>query len=72
MSAIVTLPTFRTLGTAVVMGVGTVLKEAWNLVQALDHTHVRTEMLEMADQLQASDPTNARRLRRAAYESWMN
>jgi hypothetical protein len=72
MSAIVTLPTVRTLGTAVVMGVGAVLKEAWNLVQALDHTHVRTEMLEMADQLQNRDPANARRLRRAAHESWMN
>lgn len=72
MSAIVTLPTVRTLGTAVVMGLGTVLKEGWNLVLALDHTHVRTEMLEMAGQLQHTDPANARRLRRAAYESWMN
>ena len=71
MSAIVTQPTVRTLGTAVFMGLGTVLREAWNLVQALDHTHVRAEMLEMANQLQDSDPANARRMRRAAYDSWM-
>lgn len=76
MSAIVTRPVFRALvrrlnGAAAVTALRIVLESAWNVVRALEHIHVREEMLQLARQVQARDPANAKRLRRAAYESWM-
>jgi hypothetical protein len=76
MSAIVTLPMFRALvrrlnGAAAVAALRTFLESAWNLVRALEHTPVREVMLLLARLVQHRDPANAKRLRRAAYESWM-
>lgn len=76
MSAIVTQPVFRTLlrrvrSSAAVKALASVLEQAWSLVRALEQIHVREEMLQLARQVQHRDPANAKRLRRAAYESWM-
>ena len=52
-------------------GAGALLGAGWRFLEVVVHTDVRGEMLQLSHQLRLQDPVSSKRLRAAAFKSWM-